>query len=30
MGVYDNWIDGSFVAPPNGRRMATRDPFVIG
>lgn len=27
METYDNWIDGGFAPPPNGRRMATANPF---
>ena len=27
METYDNWIDGGFAPPPNGRRMATTNPF---
>ena len=27
MEIYDNWIDGGFAPPPNGRRMATANPF---
>ncbi|MDE0238015.1 MAG: aldehyde dehydrogenase [bacterium] len=27
MEIYDNWIDGGFAPPPNGRRMATTNPF---
>ena len=26
METYDNWIDGGFAPPPNGRRMATTNP----
>ncbi len=25
--IFDNFIDGGFVAPPNGRRMSTSNPF---
>ena len=28
MEIYDNWIDGGFAPPPNGRRMATANPFT--
>ena len=28
METYDNWIDGGFAPPPNGRRMATANPFT--
>jgi aldehyde dehydrogenase (NAD+) len=28
METYDNWIDGGFAPPPNGRRMETRNPFT--
>lgn len=28
MDFYDNWIDGGFAPPPNGRRMATANPFT--
>ncbi|MYB73802.1 MAG: aldehyde dehydrogenase [Acidimicrobiia bacterium] len=27
MEIYDNWIDGEFAPPPNGRRMATTNPY---
>ena len=27
MEIYDNWIDGGFAPPPNGRRIATTNPF---
>ncbi len=28
METYDNWIGGGFAPPPNGRRMATANPFT--
>ena len=28
MEIYDNWIDGAFAAPGDGRRMATTNPFT--
>jgi aldehyde dehydrogenase (NAD+) len=28
MEAYDNWIDGTYVAPPSGRRMQTTTPFT--
>lgn len=28
MDTYDNWIDGAYVPPPNGRRMVTANPFT--
>ena len=28
MKVYDNWIDGAFAAPAEGRRMETANPFT--
>ena len=28
MEIYDNWIDGGFAPPPNGKRMATANPFT--
>ena len=27
MQVFDNWIDGGFVAPPSGGRMETTNPY---
>lgn len=27
VAVFDNWIDGAFVAPPNGARMPTSNPY---
>ncbi len=28
MEAYDNWINGGYVAPPNGSRMQTTTPFT--
>ena len=30
MMAYDNWIDGAFAAPAEGRRMETANPFTGG